>query len=123
MKLSEEEVYVGKDLGGREVEITESLVENYREGTGDDHPFYFERSPLGGPIAPALILFNEVFTHGGWYLPNIFGNLHAKQEWEILRPLPIGEQARTRCTVVDRYVRRDREIVVNEALVLDKAGR
>jgi acyl dehydratase len=123
MRIQEDEVYVGKDLGGSEIEISPSLIENYVRATGDRHPFYSEGVPGGGPIAPALIRVNEVYDHPGWYLPNFFGNLHAKQEWAVLRPLSVGERARTRCTVIDRYVKRDREYIVNESLVFDAAGR
>lgn len=123
MRISEEEVYVGKDLGGQDVGISAALIENYSLGTGDTHPFYSEGPEGCGPVAPALILVNEVYAHPGWYLPNVFGNLHAKQEWAILAPLRAGERARTRCAVIDRYIKRDREYIVNEALVFDSAGR
>jgi acyl dehydratase len=123
MRISEDEVYVGKDLGGREIEISPSLIEDYVRATGDRHPFYTEGIPGGQAIAPALILVNEVYAHPGWYLPNYFGNLHARQEWAVLRPLCARERARTRCAVIDRYVKRDREYIVNESLVFDAAGR
>jgi hypothetical protein len=117
--FKDDEVYVGKDLGGQEIEITADLIENYIRATGDANALYRDGA---APIAPPLILFNEVYNHGGWYLPNIFGNLHARQEWEIYRPIPRGERVRTRCTVIDRYLKRDREYIVNEALAFDGAG-
>jgi acyl dehydratase len=123
MPITEDEVYVGKDLGGREVEISPDLVENYRRGTGDDQPLYTEGVPPLGAVAPALILENEVYDHPGWYLPNFFGNLHARQEWQVLRPIAVGDRARTRCVVVGRYVKRNRDYVVNESLVFDGTGR
>ena len=123
MPISENEVYVGKDLGGREIEITQALVENYHLATGDDHPFYAEGAPGLGLVAPALLFVNEVYAYPGWYLPNFFGNLHARQEWQLLRPIALGARARTRCTVVGRYIKRDRDYVVNESLVFDGAGR
>ncbi|MDP3936937.1 MAG: MaoC family dehydratase [Deltaproteobacteria bacterium] len=123
MKISEDEVYVGKDLGGQEVAITADLADRYGAATGDRHPFYTEGPPGEGPIAPSLILVNEVYAHPGWYLENVFGNLHAKQEWEIFRPIALGETARTRCTVVDRYIKRDRDYIVNESHVIDGQGR
>lgn len=121
--ISEDEVYVGKDLGGRELTLAPDLIEQYGLATGDRHPFYGEGPPGGAPIAPSLILVNEVYAHPGWYLPNVFGNLHAKQEWEVLRPVAVGETVRTRCTVVDRYRKRDREYIVNESLGFDAEGR
>jgi len=123
MRISDDEVYVGKDLGGREILLSPDLVENYCAATGDRHPLYVGGPKGDAPVAPSLILVNEVYAHPGWYLPNFFGNLHAKQEWDILRPVPVGGVARTRCTVVDRYLKRDREYIVNESLVFDGAGR
>ena len=76
-------VYVGRDYGGREVEITPELVRHYGEAVGDENPWYFGDSPFGGPVAPALILHSEVYRDISWYLPNSYGNLHAKQEWEL----------------------------------------
>ena len=55
------EVYVGRDFGGAEYEITPDVVERYIAGTGDDNPWYRGRSPLGGPVAPALIVHSAVF--------------------------------------------------------------
>ncbi len=96
---------------------------HYVEGTGDDHPWYRGGSPLGGAIAPALILHSAVFQTHEWYLPNVYGNLHARQEWESFAPVMVGDTLRTRSLIVDRYLKRDREYVVNEVLVFDSAGR
>ena len=90
MEFKDDEVYVGKDIGGREIEVSPRLVANYVRATGDANPIYTGRSAQGGPVAPALLLVNEVYAHPGWYLPNFFGNLHAKQEWEIFQPVAVG---------------------------------
>jgi acyl dehydratase len=116
------EVYVGRDMGGNQWTLTSDATENFIAGIGDDHPWYTGRSPLGDPIAPALILHSEVYRTKAWYLPYVYGNLHARHEWESYRPLSVGETVRTRCTVVDRYLKRDREYVVNEALTFNSAG-
>jgi acyl dehydratase len=115
--------YVGRDMGGREVEITPALVEQFTAGTGDDNPWYRGATPLDGPLAPALILHSEVYRDLTWYLPNIYGNLHARQEWDLFAPIPLGARVRTRGTIVERYLKRDREYVVNEAMVFDASGR
>lgn len=117
------EIYVGRDFGGAEYEITREVVERYIAGTGDDNPWYRGPSPLGGPVAPALVLHSAVFRTHDWYLPNIYGNLHARQECDLLAPAMVGERLRTRSVIVDRYVKRDREYVVNETLIFNAAGR
>ncbi len=117
------EVHVGRDFGGFEFDVTPATIENFIAGTGDDNPWYTRESPLGAPIAPALILHSAVFRRHDWYLPNIFGNLHARQEWQGFGPIRPGDKLHSRSLIVDRYVRRDRDYVVNECLILNAEGR
>jgi acyl dehydratase len=117
------EVHVGRDYGGFEALIDRTAVENYIAGTGDTNPAYLGDSPLGGPIAPALILHSAVFRTQAWYLPNIFGNLHARQEWQGFAPIRLGDRLHTRSVIIDRYLKRDREYVVNECLILNAEGQ
>jgi len=117
------EVYVGRDLGGRRTSPSPADVALYAAGTGDRHPWYTAASPFGGPVAPALLYHSEVYRDLGWYLPNLIGNLHAKQEWELFAPMPLGQPVRTRSTVVSRYRKRDRDYIVNEVLITDDDGR
>jgi len=74
-------------------------------------------------VAPALLLHSEVYRSLGWYLPRIYGNLHARQEWDLFHPAVIGEIVTTRSLVIDRYIKRDREYVVNEVTCFDADGR
>src|SRR5690242_6143924 len=114
--FAQHEVHVGQDVNGRQLTLSSADVARYEAGTGGASV-----RPAG--TAPALILHSEVYRSLAWYLPNIFGNLHARQEWELFAPLPLGQPIRTRSTVVDRYTKRNREYVVNEVLVTDDAGR
>ncbi|MGH7788705.1 MAG: hypothetical protein ACRERC_17680 [Candidatus Binatia bacterium] len=118
-----DEVHVGRDLGGRHTVPGPADVERYGAGTGDRHAWYAGPSPFGGAIAPALLYHSEVYRDLSWYLPNLIGNLHARQEWELFAPLPLGRGVRTRSTVVARYRKRQRDYVVNEVLVTDDDGR
>ncbi len=120
--FSNDERYVGRDYGAQDYQITPELVATYIAGTGDDNPWYRGDSPLGGPVAPALILHSAVYRTLEWYLPKIYGNLHARQEWELFAPVMVGETIRTRSLIVDRYLKRDREYVVNEVIVSNPAG-
>ncbi len=123
MHFDHHEVYVGKDVGGRECPVTPELVSIYEAGTGDRNAWYRGDSPFGAAIAPALLLHSEVYRDLSWYLPNLIGNLHARQEWQMFRPMMVGEVVRTRSTVVERYRKRNRDYVVNEVLITDAAGR
>jgi acyl dehydratase len=117
------EVYVGRDVGGRMALASPLDVERYEAGTGDRHPWYHGESPFGGAVAPALLYHSEVYRDLSWYLPNLIGNLHAKQEWDLFAPLVVGQTVRTRSTIVERYRKRGRDYVVNEVLITDADGR
>lgn len=119
----EDRVYVGMDCGRREYVITAELVQQYADAVQDYHPWYFGGSPFGGPVAPALIRHSEVYVDRRWYLPNIYGNLHAKQEWELFTPIMVGERIVAHSFVVDRYVKRGRDYVVNEVLFFGEDNR
>src|SRR5260370_25192799 len=106
-----------------EYDIPPELVATYSAAAGDDNPWDRYQSPLGGPVAPALILHSAVYRNLDWYLPNIYGNLHARQEWDLFAPVMVGERLTTRAVIVDRYIKRDREYVVNEVLVANASGQ
>jgi acyl dehydratase len=81
-------------------------------------------SPLYAELAPSLLFHSECYkVLGEWYLQNLFGNLHARQDWELFQPVPIGRAVRTCSTIVDRYSKRGRDYVVNETDLLDEDGR
>ena len=120
---SEYDVFVGRDMGGHEYSVTPEIVRRYEDGTEDRHPWYRGPSPMNGAIAPALLFHSEVYANLAWYLPNLIGNLHAKQEWELFQPMVVGDRVHTHSTVVERYVKRNREYVVNEVLITDPNGR
>src|SRR4029077_10781113 len=70
-----------------------------------------------------LVFHSECYRDLSWYLPNLIGNLHARQEWELFHPFRMGDAVRSRTTVVDRYRKRDRDYVVAEVLLTDADGR
>jgi acyl dehydratase len=116
MNFNGEPVYVGRDYGGREVVIDRALVDHYVASVEADPSPYVEH-------APALVLHSECYRDLNWYLANIFGNLHARQEWETFAPVTIGQTVRTRAFIRDRYRKRGRDYVVKETWALDETGR
>jgi len=116
MNINGEPVYVGRDFGGRELVIDRERVGRYIAALGQRLPLYEE-------IAPALVLHSECYENLQWYLANIWGNLHARQEWELFAPLRVGDVVRSHSTVVERYRKRNRDYVVNEVLFTDADGR
>jgi acyl dehydratase len=119
MSDADNEVYVGRYFGQHEHEVTEEAVRRYRESVAADAASFTAVSASGQMIAPPLLFHSEVYSYQGWYLPRIFGNLHARQEWQFFTPMTVGDRVTTRSTVIDRYTKRDREYVVNE---VDYAG-
>jgi acyl dehydratase len=124
MNLQGEPLRVGHHVHAAEREVEPETVAFYRETFRDDHPCYREGSPSGSPIAPPLLFHSEVYAHvERWYLKNIVGNLHARQEWMLFQPLRPGARILTRSTVVERYRKRSRDCIVNEVDYMDGEGR
>ena len=117
------DVHVGLDVAGRTTTVGEADVLRYEDGTGDRRAWYRGPSPFGGPVAPALVYHSEVYRDLSWYLPNLIGNLHARQQWDLFGPVRVGDTVRTRSTVVERYRKRNRDYIVNEVLITDADGR
>jgi acyl dehydratase len=117
------DVYAGKDLGTIELLITEEMVQHYVRGLDAPNPWYTTTSPFGGPVAPAIVFQDADVQFKGWYLDNLFGNLWRRQEWELYAPTRVGDSVRCSAKVVERYRRRDRDVVALEMWVRDPAGR
>lgn len=117
MNLKGEPAYVGRHCGSNVYDVTPELVAFYADALDDP-------GARGRDFAPSLLFHSECYKHlGDWYLKNLFGNLHARQDWELFAPIPLGATVRTRSTIVERYAKRGRDYVVNETDVVDDAGR
>jgi len=123
MNGAENEVYVGRYFGQHEHEVTAEAVRHYCESVDEDEGAFNAVVASRGRIAPPLLFHSEVYSFYGWYLPHIFGNLHARQEWQFFAPMAEGDKVTARSVVVDRYVKRDREYVVNEVNHAGDDGR
>jgi acyl dehydratase len=117
------DVYPGKDLGTLELVITDEMVQHYINGLDEPNPWYTAASAFGGPVAPVIVFQDADTQFKGWYLDNLFGNLWRRQEWEIHAPTRVGQTVRCSARVVDRYRRRDRDVVALELWVRDAAGQ
>ena len=117
------DVYAGKDLGTLELVITDDMVQHYIKGLDAPNPWYTTASPFGTPVAPVIVFQDADVQFKGWYLDNLFGNLWRRQEWELHAPTRVGQTVRCSARVVDRYRRRDRDVVALELWVRDEAGQ
>jgi acyl dehydratase len=112
MNLTGQPAFVGRHCGSNEYEITPELAAFYGQALGD------ESTPAG--CAPPLLFHSECYKFvGEWYLKNLFGNLHAQQDWELFAPIEVGSRVRTRSTIVERFRKRGRDYVLNETDVVD----
>jgi acyl dehydratase len=116
VNFNDEPVFVGRDFGGRSLAIDRELIDGYLAAVAESDPLYAQ-------VAPALVLHSECYRDLNWYLKNIFGNLHARQEWELFHPIAVGQAVTTRSFIRDRYQKRGRDYVVKETWVLDAEGR
>jgi hypothetical protein len=111
--LRGEPAYVGRFCGSNTYEITPEVVAFYSDALDDAHPNY-------GKWAPPLLHHSECYEFvGDWYLKNLFGNLHAQQDWELFSPIRVGSRVRSVSTITERYQKRGRLYVVNETDLFD----
>jgi hypothetical protein len=113
MNLKGEPAFVGRHCGSNTYDVTRELVDFYALALDDP-------SPLHAELAPSLLFHSECYKFvGEWYLKNLFGNLHAQQDWELFGAIPLAGRVRTRSTIVERFHKRGRDYVVNEVDVAD----
>ena len=108
MNLKGEPAFVGRHCGSHSYEIDPKTVAFNQDALDDHHPLHAE-------FAPPLLHHSECYEFvGEWYLKNLFGNLHGRQDWWLFAPIPVGAKVVSRSTIIERYHRRGRDWVVNE---------
>ena len=116
MNLNGEPALVGRYCGGASYTASRQVVDFYADALDD-------RSAMYEKYAPPLLYHSECYRYlFEWYLQNLIGNLHGRQEWLLFAPIPVGAEVRTRSTIVERYAKRGRDYVVNETDVMDAAS-
>jgi acyl dehydratase len=115
MNFNDEPVFVGRRFPGREVALDRERIDRYCDALETAHPLYADYST-------ALLLHSECYEDLSWYLANIYGNLHARQEWEMFTALAVGSRVRTPAFIRERYRKRGRDYVVKETWQLDETG-
>ncbi len=115
MNLLGQPAHVGRFCGSNTYEVTPEVVAFYADALDDRHP-------LQSQYAPPLLHHSECYRFvGEWYLKNLFGNLHAQQDWELFQPIEIGSTIRSVSTIIERFQKRGRDYVVNETDLFDTA--
>jgi 3-hydroxybutyryl-CoA dehydratase len=115
----------GQRLGTLVHHITPEFVDKYCRATGDMHPWHGAGGPpFGGPIAPTAIAnVFSIFVFGipGTHRPS--GDVHARQEYEFIAPIRVGETVTTTGYLVEKFRRKGRKWVVFDTHSHDSAGR
>ncbi len=113
MNLNGQPAHVGRFCGSSTYEVTAEAAAFYSEALDDPT---LDDSGFASP----LLYHSECYKFlGDWYLQNLFGNLHAQQDWEMFSPVRIGAKIRTVSTIVDRFDKRGRNYVLNETDLFD----
>ncbi len=116
MNLLGKPALVGHHCGSNTYDVSREVVDFYADALDD-------RSPLYEKFAPPLLHHSECYKFlGEWYLKNLFGNLHAQQDWQLFAPIPVSARVRTRSTIIERFAKRGRDYLVNETDLMDDAS-
>lgn len=109
--LTYEAVTVGEEFMSDDLLIKPEDVERFAYAVDDNHPWYFEDSPLGGKIVHPTLLGNQalLMRHNKYIVP---AGLHAKMQFEFLEPVRPGMRVRSYGKIIDKYEKRGRHYMV-----------
>jgi acyl dehydratase len=112
-------VQVGEELSSTDFIVKPEDVDTFAYAVEDLHPWYFEDSPYGGPIAPPTLLANQalLMRHNKYIVD---AGLHAQMRFEFVRPIRVGMRVRTRGRVIEKYEKRGRHYMVTEFTTTDE---
>lgn len=114
---------IGDVIGSIEFVVDEDLVNRFTWALDDYNPWYQEGSPFGHRIAPPTVPLQ--FDGGMFYDYYVYpegGSLFAKQEFEFLRPLKIGQTYKLTGTLTDKYQKRGRSFFKMGVSIVDPEG-
>jgi acyl dehydratase len=119
--LTYEALTVGEEFVSDAHLVTPEDVETYAFAVDDPHPWFFEDSPFGGPVAHPTLLGNQALRlrHSRYI---VRAGLHAKMEFHFLAPIRVGMRVRSRGRVIDKYERRGKPYMVTEFVTEDERG-
>src|ERR1700722_698852 len=100
---------IGDLIGSIEFVVTEDMVNRMTWALDDYNPWYLKDSPFGSRIAPATapLQFDGSMFYDFYAYP-AGGSLFAKQEFEFIQPVKVGETYKLTGTLVDMYKKRGR---------------
>jgi hypothetical protein len=110
-------------IGVIEFVVTKEMVDRSVWAMDDYNPWYLEASPFGGPIVPptAALDFDGSMFYDFYKYP-AGGSLFAKQEFEFVTPMMVGETYTLTGRLRDTYRKRGRTYFEMGVSVTDRAG-
>ncbi|HBJ31114.1 MAG TPA: hypothetical protein DDY93_07100 [Dehalococcoidia bacterium] len=114
--------YAGKDLGSRTFSTTSDMLANYYDGLEVEDSYYSAGSIYDQAVAPTMTLTEVDTGFRGAGMPNNFGNLWIRQQWEINNPIIPGQEYNVTSKVMDIYDHRNRDIVLQQVSLWSPDG-
>ncbi len=116
---------VGEELGPISVAVDDHKIKAFAYAVDDYDPAYMVRRPTGDRIGHPALLCNDLFhVRKSKYDYNTGeAGLHAKQEYEFLNSVRLGQTITLTGRFVDKYIRREKTYIVFEAEGTDEDGR
>ncbi|MGZ8156371.1 MAG: hypothetical protein ACXW2I_04980 [Burkholderiales bacterium] len=114
-----DDIRVGQSLGEMEWEITDDLIDLQCQLDQDFDPLYFPQGE-GGRVAPPQITYRPP----RWLFSRTYNvrGLFVRWESETFRPIEANTKIRVSASIVDKFVKKEREFVVYQAEGFDAAG-
>ena len=112
-RISYDVIQVGEELESCDTIVKPEDIDTFAYAVDDHHPWYFDDSPYGGPIAHPTLLANQalLMRHSRYIVP---AGLHAKMQFEFVEPIRVGMRVRSYGKVVEKYEKRDRHYMVTQ---------
>ena len=121
-----ENMEVGEEFGPMEVVVDDHKLKSFCFALDDFDPKYMGGNPRCERVGMPGVLCNDLLRVPQTRYDFRTGagtGLHAKQEWEVFRPIKLGEKATITGRYVDKYIKRDKQYVVLEAEAKDEKGK
>jgi acyl dehydratase len=114
---------VGELIGVIDFVVTRAMVNRTAWAMDDYNPWYMEDSPFGGPIATptAPLEFDGPMFYDYYKYPT-GGSLFAKQEFEFIRPVKVGEPYKLTGRLQSTYRKRGRTYFEMGVSITDSSG-
>lgn len=118
-RISFNAVQIGEELMSADLFVKPEDLDTFAYAVDDHHPWFFENSPFGGPIAHPTLLANQalLMRHNKFVVD---AGLHAAMEFEFVEPIRVGMRVRTRGKVIDKYERRGKHYMVTQFVTTEE---